>query len=273
VFGRAIAMIPARSVRACLAVGTLLLLSGCSGSGYHWAWYVILPVTQDGKRNFLFLLAGYQYTIELTLIGFGLGVVLGLILAILGKAASAPLRGLVHGYLTLMRAIPTFVLLLWMYYALPVIVQALPTAAANLPGIRDLGDLSAMSAAAITLALGSGAFLSETFRAGIESVPNGHVEAALALGMTRGQTTRRIVLPLALRRMLPPTANQFVQTAKDSALASTIGFRELTRRVVELQNITFRPLELYTFLAVEYFVLIIALSCLVRLMERRIVVD
>jgi polar amino acid transport system permease protein len=81
------------------------------------------------------------------------------------------------------------------------------------------------------------------------------------------------VLPQALRRMLPPTASQFIQTMKDSALASTIGFRELTRRVSELQNQTYKPLELYTFLAIEYLIIIIFLSYLVRVMERRIAID
>lgn len=252
---------------------SILLLAGCSAGGYDWAWYVVLPLTDQGRANFIYLISGFRYTIELTIVGFAFGVALGLLLALLNRTRSRILQAVVRGYLSLMRSIPTFVLLLWMYYALPVIIQSLPPSIASLPGITDVAHLSARTAAAITLALSSGAFLSEIFRAGIEGVPKGHVEAALALGMSQSQAMRRIVLPLALRRMLPPTASQFVQTVKDSALASTIGFRELTRRVAELQNVTFRPLELYTFLAIEYFVIIIVLSYLVRMMERRIVVD
>jgi His/Glu/Gln/Arg/opine family amino acid ABC transporter permease subunit len=260
--------------KTALAVAAVLLLAGCSRvSGYDWAWYIILPVTDQGRTYFFYLISGFRFTIELSIAGFALGVVIGLVLALLGRSQNPIVQALIRGYLSLLRAIPTFVLLLWIYYALPVILQSLHPDIAALPILSTLSNLSARTAAVVTLALSSGAFLSEIFRAGIESVPKGHVEAALALGMTQSQTMRRIVLPQALRRMLPPTASQFVQTVKDSALASTIGFRELTRRASELQNITFRPLELYTFLALEYLIIILALSYLVRQMERRIVID
>jgi len=265
--------IPPGRPRAILALGLALLIAGCTGGGYTWGWYVVMPTTDEGRTNFFYLIAGFNYTLQLTALGFGMGVVIGLILAVLGMSHSPILRTFVRGYIAFARAIPTFVLLLWVYYALPVLMQSLPPEVANLPGIYHITNLSPLTAAALTLALSAGAFLSEIFRAGIEGIPKGHVEAARSVGMSRSQSLRRIVLPQALRRMLPPTASQFIQTTKDSALASTIGFRELTRRVSELQNQTYKPLELYTFLAIEYLIIIIFLTYLVRVMERRITID
>lgn len=262
-----------RWARIALLSGMALMLTGCGGGGYTWGWYVVMPTTDEGRTNFFYLIAGFGYTLQLTALGFVFGVIIGLILAVLGRSSNPILNSFVRGYITLARSIPTFVLLLWVYYALPVLMQSLPPEVSNLPGIWHITNLSPLTAAALTLALSSGAFLSEIFRAGIEGVPRGHVEAALSVGMSRGQAMRRIVLPQALRRMLPPTASQFIQTMKDSALASTIGFRELTRRVSELQNQTYKPLELYTFLAIEYLIIIIFLSYLVRVMERRIAID
>jgi polar amino acid transport system permease protein len=265
----------ARWARIALLSSMALVLTGCGGGGggYTWGWYVVLPTTDEGKTNFFYLIAGFGYTLQLTALGFLFGVIIGLILAMLGRSHNPALRAFVRGYIAVARSIPTFVLLLWVYYALPVMMQSLPPEVANLPGIWHITNLSPLTAAALTLALSAGAFLSEIFRAGIEGVPRGHVEAALSVGMSRSQAMRRIVLPQALRRMLPPTASQFIQTMKDSALASTIGFRELTRRVSELQNQTYKPLELYTFLAIEYLIIIIFLSYLVRVMERRIAID
>lgn len=250
-----------------------LPLWGCGGGGYYWAWYVVLPTTPEGKVNFYYMIAGFELTIELAGLALFFGVLIGLFLAILGRSHSALLRTFVRWYVSCVRAIPTFVLLLWIYYALPVLVQSVPPEVQAWPGIYAMTHLTPLSAATMTLALSAGAFLSEIFRAGIEGIPRGHTEAALSVGMSRSQAMRRIVLPQALRRMLPPTASQFIQTLKDSALASTIGLRELTRRVSELQVQTYRPLELYTFLALEYLLIIIFLSYLVRVMERRIQID
>lgn len=262
-----------RAGRLGLAAASTLLLTGCGSGGYDWAWYVVLPTTPEGTINFFYMVTGFALTIQLAGLALIFGVLIGLILAVLGRSQSGILRRSVRIYVGFVRAIPTFVLLLWIYYALPVMVQSLPPEIRAIPGILAMTHLTPLSAAAMTLALSAGAFLSEIFRAGIESVPRGHVEAALSVGMSHGQAMRRIVLPQALRRMLPPTASQFIQTLKDSALASTIGLRELTRRVSELQVQTYRPLELYTFLALEYLLIIIILTYLVRVMERRIVID
>ena len=268
-------MAEARCSIARLAVlaSATLPLAGCGTGGYYWAWYVVMPTTPQGKINFFYMVAGFELTLELAGLALVFGVLIGLVLALLRRSHSRALRVFVQSYVGFVRAIPTFVLLLWIYYALPVMVQSLAPEVQALPGIYGMTHLTPLSAATMTLALSAGAFLSEIFRAGIEGIPRGHVEAALSVGMSHWQAMRQIVLPQALRRMLPPTASQFIQTLKDSALASTIGLRELTRRVSELQVQTYRPLELYTFLALEYLLLILVLSYLARVMERRIQID
>jgi polar amino acid transport system permease protein len=121
----------------------------------------------------------------------------------------------------------------------------------------------------VTLALSDAAFEAEIFRAGIQSVPKGQREAAHTLGLSRWHTFRRIVLPQAIRYILPALGNQFIYVLKMSSLVSVIGFQELTRRANELNVTEYRPLEIYTFLVVEYLVLILVASWLVRRLEKR----
>ncbi|MEE3099820.1 MAG: amino acid ABC transporter permease, partial [Pseudomonadota bacterium] len=124
-------------------------------------------------------------------------------------------------------------------------------------------------AGVLALALSESAIEAEIFRAGIQSVPKGQTEAAQALGLTWSQTMRQVILPQALRRILPPLANQFAYMLKMSALVSVIGMQELTRRANELVVTEYRPLEIYTVLVLEYLVLILAVSQSVRWLERR----
>lgn len=253
------------------AVGPLL--SGCGGGGYDWAWDVVLPLTEEGQVHFFYLVAGFGTTLQLAATALIFGLMIGVIMALLARSQDEVLLGLVHGYVGLLRAVPTFVLLLWVYYTVPILGESLPRWAHSIPGLYYITHLSPLTAAALTLALSSGAFLSEIIRTGIESVPKGQIEAARSLGLSRAQTMRRIILPQALRRMIPPIGSQFIQTIKDSALASAIGLQELTRRASELQVQTYRPLEIYTFLALEYIVIVVVLTWIVRRLESRLRID
>jgi polar amino acid transport system permease protein len=146
-------------------------------------------------------------------------------------------------------------MVLWVYYALPVVL-----------GLQ----FGIFAAGVISLALSDSAFEAEVFRAGIQSVPRGQIEAAETLGLSRVQTFRHIVLPQALRHVLPALGNQFVYVLKMSSLVSVVGFQELTRRANELNVTEYRPLEIYTFLVLEYLALILVVSWLVRRLERRL---
>jgi polar amino acid transport system permease protein len=129
------------------------------------------------------------------------------------------------------------------------------------------------AAGVISLALSDSAFEAEIFRAGIQSVARGQWEAASALGLTHWQTMRLIVLPQAIRRILPALGNQFVYVLKMSSLISVVGYQELTRRANELTLVEYRPLEIYTVLVLEYLALIAIVSWLVRRLERRLGAD
>ncbi|MBP7334795.1 amino acid ABC transporter permease [Niveispirillum sp.] len=241
------------------------LLSGCAGDG----WHIVDPRTAEGWGNLSFLLAGAGLTLGLSAAALVLAMGIGLLTAIARGSRWRALRMVSGAYVELMRTLPLFVLLLWVFYAMPILVQGLDPDGIGFKALGWIADLTPFTAAVIALAMNAGAFLSEIFRAGIEGVPKGQVEAAQSLGMGRWLTLRRIVLPQALRRMLPPTVGQFIHTVKDSSLASAIGLAELTRRATELQTQTYRPLELYTLLALEYLVILLVLSRISRWLERR----
>ena len=235
----------------------LLPLAGC-GSSYNWGWYVVLPTNKQGLTNLEFLLAGLGTTIALSLCAI---VALGHDRPAGGPARpvgqSRP-RGFSRTYVELFRAVPILVMLLWVYYGLPVVLGL---------------SLNAFVAGMVALALCDSAFEAEIFRAGVQSIDRGQIEAADSLGLTYGDKMRYIILPQAIRRVLPPLGNQFVYMLKMSSLVSVIGLTELTRRANELVVSQYRPLEIYTFLVLEYLALILIASQLVRRMERRMRAD
>lgn len=240
--------------RAAAAAALPLLLAGCGSGTYSWGWYVVLPTTQQGQSNIRFLLAGLGTTVSLALTAIAISVVLGFAVALPGLSRHRLARGFNRAYVELVRAVPLLVLLLWVYYGLPVVL-----------GI----SLDAFMAGVIALALSDSAFEAEIFRAGIQSVPKGQGEAADALGLSGLDRMRYVILPQAIRRILPPLGNQLVYMLKMSSLVSVIGLAELTRKANELVVNAYRPLEIYTFLVLEYLVLILLVSAAVRWLERR----
>lgn len=263
----------------------LLPLTGCGNEGFSWGWHVVSPATEQGRVNLGFLIEGFQATILLSLATLGVSMALGLIVALLGLSTWTPFRRLVptfdeaagapvraagalgwlsrwrplgwinRGYVEVFRSIPILVMLLWVFYGVP-----------TLTGLQ----LTVFTAALLAIALCDSAFEAEIFRAGIQSIERGQREAARALGLQPWQEMRLVVLPQAIRRILPPLANQFIYIVKMSSLASVIGLGELTRKANELNVTVFRPLEIYTFLVLEYLILILIISALVRALERRL---
>lgn len=127
--------------------------------------------------------------------------------------------------------------------------------------------------AIITLAISDSAFTAEIYRSGIQSIAKGQKEAAQTVGLNYIQTMRYVILPQAIRRILPPLANQFIYIVKMSAFASVIGMQELTRRANELVVTEYRPLEIYSLLIVEYLILVLIISAGVRWLERKMRAD
>lgn len=234
----------------CLAVAAVLL-SGCSG---NWGWYVVDPTQASGWANLKFMASGAYYTITMSLTAILISVVVGLLVAIPGLSKKRGWRMFNRTYVEVVRSVPVLVLILWVYYGLPA-----------LSGLT----LGVFWAGVLALALSDSAFQAEIFRAGIQSIARGQYEAAQSISLSYRDTMRYIILPQAIRRILPALGNQLVYMLKMSSLVSVIGMQELTRKANELVVSEYRPLEIYTILVLEYLVLILIVSAGVRWLERR----
>lgn len=228
-----------------------LLLAGCGG---QLQWYVVSPMTESGRANLKFLLGGLKYTLLLSITAISISIVIGLLVALPGISKNPVAVAFNRVYVALFRAVPLLVLLLWVYYGLPIVM-----------GLA----VSIFWAGVIALALSDSAFEAEIFRAGIQSIDRGQLEASDSLGLGYLDRMRYIVLPQAIRRVLPPLGNQLIYMLKMSSLVSVIGMEELTRRANELVTSQFRPLEIYSVLILEYLFLILFITAGVRWMERR----
>jgi polar amino acid transport system permease protein len=205
--------------------------------------------------NIGYLLDGLGLTLLISLMSLLASIVVGLIIALGRRSRTRWISFPAATYCELFRDTPVLVQLFWVYYVLPILI-----------GVR----LSAFAAVVIGLSLNSGAFLAEIFRAGIQAVPRGQLDAARVLGMGRALTMRRIVLPQAIRIVLPPMANDFVALIKYSSLASTFAVGEITRKATELSSFTFRPIEIFSFIALVYFAICWPLSMSIRYLEKRL---
>jgi polar amino acid transport system permease protein len=225
---------------------------------YNWGWFVVSPWTEKGQGNLAFLVSGLGWTVALAVTAIAFSVLIGLLVAIAGLSRTRLLRIGNRVYVEGLRSVPMLVMVLWVFYGLPVVL-----------GVK----LEVFAAGVVALALCDSAFEAEIFRAGIQSIDRGQREAAETLGLSWFDTLRFIILPQAVRRVLPPLGNQFVYMLKTSSLVSIIGLPELTRKANELVVTEYRPLEIYTFLILEYLVLILIVSSGVRRLERRMAVS
>jgi polar amino acid transport system permease protein len=216
--------------------------------GYTFRWDVVFA-------NLPFLLSGLWMTLLISAITLVASVILGMAVALADMSRFWPLRLVGQVWGEVVRNTPILVQLLWTYYVLPIVF-----------GI----EISAFMACIIGLSVYSSAFIAEVYRAGIQAVPKGHREAAQVLGLSSFDAFVRIVMPQALRTILPPLAANFVQLIKYSSLAAVISVGEVTRRAMELSASTFRPLEIFTFVAVVYLAICWPLAQGIRIWERRL---
>ena len=231
-----------------------LLLQGCS-SNYNWRWDIINPNSLEGLTNLKFLISGITITIYISVISIILAMIIGLLITIPSLSKNKFLNYLNITYVEIVRAIPLLVLILWIYYGLPII-----------SGI----SFSPFVSGIIALTISESAFQAEIFRAGINSIKKAQWEAGSSLGLTFFARLRLIILPQAIKNILPALGNQFVYVLKMSSLVSVIGIADLTRKANELVVTTYRPLEIYTFLILEYLILILFVSYLVRKLEKKL---
>jgi polar amino acid transport system permease protein len=202
----------------------------------------------------VYLAQAALWTAALSAIAFGGGMAGGLVVAALRIARAAWLRRVADGFITVLQGTPLLVQLFLAYFG------------AAFAGL----DVPPLAAAAVAFTLNTAAFLGDIWRGAVEAVPHGQWEAATALGLSRMKTLRLVVLPQAVQPAIPPTVGFLVQVVKNTALASIIGFRELTRAGQIVANVTFQPLSVYVTVAVFYFAICYPLSLASRRLEGRI---
>ena len=230
---------------------------------YQWNWEIFLSAVPTGETTYFgWMLAGLQLTLALSLSAWLMALVIGACMGVLRTAPNRCLRGVAAVYVEVFRNIPLLVQLFIWYFVLP---ELLPVA---------LGDafkqthpaLQQFSVAMVCLGLFTGARVCEQVRAGIQSLPAGQKQAALALGLTLPQAYRHVLMPMAVRRILPPLTSEFLNIFKNSAVCSTIGLLELSAQGRQLVDYTAQPYE--SFIAVT--LLYIMINALVMLGMRRL---
>jgi polar amino acid transport system permease protein len=237
---------------ATMALVTWAVLHGAETMGYNWQWYrvprfIFLPDGSPGP-----LLQGAGITLMVSGLGLCGAAVLALTTALLRLSGSVVGQALARGYLELIRNTPLLVQIFFVYFVLA-------------PAV----DMGRMASAVLALSLFEGAYASEIIRAGILAIPRGQWEGALSLGMKRSTIYRLVILPQALRNVLPPLTSQGVSLIKDSALVSTIAIYDLTMHGQAIVAETFLTFEIWFVVAAIYLVFTGVLSSLARLLERK----
>ncbi|MCB1466987.1 MAG: amino acid ABC transporter permease [Rhizobiaceae bacterium] len=218
---------------------------------------------------------GIGMTIYVSIVGFVLASTVGLGVALMSLSGSIWLRQIARFYVEICRGIPFLVLLFWIAFAgVPAFVSlwnfvAAPLRDAGIVGELLVRDVSLLWRAIIAITIGYSAFIAEVFRAGIQSVDTGQVEAAMALGLSRWQRFRLVVFPQAIRTILPPLGNDFVTMVKDSSFVSVLGVADITQMGKIYSAGSFRFFETYSIVAYIYLLLTISLSLALRALERR----
>jgi polar amino acid transport system permease protein len=240
-----------------LVVGALVwfFAHGTERLGYHWQWYRVpryLFSVEDGRLVAGPLLQGLKITAQITAVSLLLAFALGLITALMRLSHSVVARCVARLYLESVRNTPLLIQLFFMYFVLGPVL-----------------NMNRYTAAVLALSLFEGAYAAEIFRAGIASIHTGQWEAAHSLGLSTRHTYSHVVLPQAVRRMLPPLTSQAVSLIKDSALVSTVAIYDLTMQGQVIVADTFLTFEIWFTVAAIYLVITVSLSYLVRKLEQR----
>ena len=204
--------------------------------------------------NFPLLLQGALVTIQITVMSVGCGFLIGMLAALAGMSRFRIVRLIIKCYVELFRGTPLLVQIFMIYFALPMVIHQ---------------QINPYVAAVTACSINSGAYVSEIFRAGIQSIDKGQMEAGRSLGLTWVQTMRYIIMPQAFKAIIQPLGNEFIAMMKDTSLVSVIGFEELTRRGQLIIARTYGSFEIWSAVAVIYLVMTLSISRLVAYLERR----
>ncbi|GGK01969.1 glutamine ABC transporter permease [Lentibacillus kapialis] len=201
------------------------------------------------------LFTGLYYTLLISVIGLLIGFILGAIFGLGRIAHNRIIRGISIVFIETIRGTPVLVQAIWIYYALPLIIQF---------------ELGSVTAGIIVIALNSGAYIAEIVRGAVQSIDQGQMEAGRSLGLNHGQAMRYIIWPQAFKRMIPPLGNQFIISIKDTSLLSVILVPELIFQGRLIAANHFNAVEIYTTVAVFYLAITLTLSFILQRMERRL---
>ncbi|OGR18564.1 MAG: polar amino acid ABC transporter permease [Desulfobacterales bacterium GWB2_56_26] len=233
-----------------------LILHSAENVGYSWQWYRIprylFTLTEEGVRAGP-LLQGLKLTLIISLASLVLALLIGLFTAVLRLSDSFAGRGLANVYLETSRNTPLLIQIFFIYFVL-----------------GPVFDIDRMAAAIIALSLFEGAYASEIFRSGIEAVPRGQIEAARSIGLTTMATYRHIIIPQAIRTVLPPLTSQAISLIKDSALVSTIAIYDLTMQAQALIAESYLTFEIWFTVAAMYLTITVLLSLFVGILGKRL---
>ncbi|HWO85107.1 MAG TPA: amino acid ABC transporter permease [Stellaceae bacterium] len=219
-----------------------------TGTGYAWDFSFLWAYRW-------LILAGLGVTIAYTVGTILLGLAIGLVTGLLRLSRNPMITAPLVAYVEIFRCTPLLVQIVWFYYALPVVL-----------GI----DIPAHVAAVLVLSLYTGAFYAEIIRGGVNSIERGQWDAARAIGMRRNQVMRHVILPQAVKRMIPPFMNQSIIQLKNTSLVSTIAVADLLYQGTIITAATYRPLEVYTMVAIIYFLVLFPLTLAAQQVERRL---
>lgn len=243
----------------------------------HWWWLVVavaglvflLSVFQPDPymRIVKFVGDGIVVTVSVTLISFLLTIILGLFVALGRLSKNGLLRWITTIYVEVARGIPLLVQLLFWYFAFPSLIQSF----GRLINFQALERYYAnpFLMAILGLSFCYAAYMSEIYRAGIQSIPKGQNEAARSLGMTHGQAMRYIILPQAVKVILPPVGNEFISLLKDSSLVSVVAVADMTRRGREFMAANFIPVETWMMIALLYLIMTLIAARMVAWIEKK----
>ncbi|MEM6941962.1 MAG: amino acid ABC transporter permease [Pseudomonadota bacterium] len=206
-------------------------------------------------NDFDLLMLGLLNTLKVTGLALLFGVPLGLVLALSRLSTFRPLSGVAGFIVEFFRTTPPLVQLFWFFFALPILIDV---------------RMTPLIAAVVTFSIQSSAFFAEIFRGGIQSIDKGQWEGAKAIGMSYSQSLQRVILPQAVKRMIPAFMERSIELLKTTTLVSTVAYTDLMFQANELAQKTFRPLEVYTVVAVIYFLLIFVVSQLSIWVERHL---
>jgi His/Glu/Gln/Arg/opine family amino acid ABC transporter permease subunit len=215
---------------------------------YHFDWSVV-------SDYFPALMLGLVVTLKVSAISELVGIALGLVVALCRLSNFAPLRYLAIAYIDFLRGIPVLVILLWVYYGFSILFGL---------------NFSQMEAGVIGLGCSYSAYIAEIFRAGIQAIPKGQREAGRTLGLARWQVMIYVVLPQAVRIIIPPMGNTVISMLKDSSLVAILAVSDLMRQTMVAAAETFRPFELYAAAAIIYYLLTFLSARLITFLERRL---